>query len=394
MNLRKLPSLAVAVFLQFAPLLRTVEPAMLGVLQPVFILLRWASAAAAVAGGAHALSGATGLVTATSVRGTNGVSLSYRAQITSPVHGSARSYSATALPPGVLVTSSTAGIISGTPTASGTFSARVTGWQNGNTTGNNYTAILTFTIVDNPPVVSVQPAPLTVTEGGVATLAVTATGTSLTYRWIRDGIELPSATNTTLTLSPVKLSDAGQYQVRVQNSGGSVLSSLARLTVNAAATPPVFTTSPSGKTVHPGESLALTAVATVTTPGVSPTYAWTRDGVAVPGNSGTLVLNAITASQAGSYRAIASANGLSTTSAPAVVTVVGNLLATTPAVGTTGFSIRINAAQGRRYFLERANDPAASWTPVTDKPATGATLDLTDPDVTATARFYRVKVGD
>lgn len=391
MNAKKLPALVAALFLQFAPLLRTVEPAMLGVLQPVFVLLRWASAAAAVAGGAHGLSGATGLTTSAGVRGTNGASLSYRVQITSDAHGTAKSYSAIGLPPGVLVASSTGGIISGTPSSSGTFAARVTGWEFSNRTGDSYTATVTFTIVDGAPVISGQPAPLTVTEGGTATFSVTATGSALTYRWLRDGLELSGATNASLTLNPVKLTDAGQYQVRVQNSGGAILSSAALLTVNSALVPPVFTTSPVGKTVHPGEFPTLTAVATVATPGVTPTYSWTRDGAPVAGTSGTLVLSAITASQAGSYRAIATANGLSITSAPAVIAVVGDLRLSPPTLASSGVSLQANAIPGRRYLLERAADPAGTaWNIVGDNVATGSVVNFVDPNVPAGEGFYRV----
>ncbi len=392
MNARKLPSLMAALFLQFAPLLRTVEPAMTGVLQPVFVLLRWFSAASAVAGGAHALSGATGLVTSAAVRGTNGVSMSYRVQITSDVHGTAKSYSAMGLPPGVVVSSSTGGIISGSPSSPGTFSAQVTGWEFSNRTGDSYTATVTFTVVDGPPVISVQPLPQTVNEGGVATFSVTATGSALTYRWLRDGLELAGATSSTLTLNPVKLGDAGLYQVRVQNSGGSIFSSQARLTVNPVVAAPVFVTLPDGKTVHRGESVALVAVATVE--GGTPAYAWTRDGAPVSGgDGGTLVLNDIAATQAGAYRAIATANGLSTTSAPAAVVVMGDIRLDPPALSESGLFLRANAIPGRRYLLERAADPAAAtWTTVTDLVSTGATVDLLESNTANPAAFYRVRV--
>ncbi len=393
MNAKKLPALVAALFLQFAPLLRTVEPAMLGVLQPVFVLLRWASAAAAVAGGAHGLSGATGLATSAGVRGTNGASLSYRVQITSDAHGTAKSYSAIGLPPGVLVASSTGGIISGTPSSSGTFAARVTGWEFSNRTGDSYTATVTFTIVDGAPVISAQPAPVTVTEGGTATFSVTATGSALTYRWLRDGLELSGATNASLTLNPVKLTDAGQYRVRVQNSGGSLLSAEALLTVNPIIVPPVFSTSPVGKTVHPGESLTLTAVAIVPTPGVTPTYSWTREGSPVDGTGETLVLNAVTASQAGQYRAIATAHGLSSTSAPAAVVVVGDLRLSPPNLFGTVAMMGTEAIPGRRYILERSGDPAATtWTLVSDQVSSGGSVSWSDTSPPPDAGLYRVRV--
>ena len=391
MNLRKIPALLMALFLQFAPLVRTIEPAVAGVLQPVLLLLRWASAATAVAGGAHALSGATGLVTATTVRATNGIATTSRAQITSNDHGNAQSYSATGLPPGILVTSSTAGIISGTPTQAGTFSTLVTGWENSNRTGRSYTASVTFTVVETAPTITSPPASTNILEGRSVTLSVTATGTSLAYRWLHNGIEIPTGTSATLTLNPVKLSDAGDYQVRVQNTGGAILSATAKLTVTPAAIPPTFTVQPNGRSVHTGENLTLTANATAASGSV--TYSWTKDGAVIPGTNPSLVLNALSAAQAGSYRAIATANALSATSAPAVVTVVGPL-STSVVPASAGFKVQINSIAGRQYFLESATDPAAaSWTPVANSNAAGASLQLTDTNNTPEVRLYRARVG-
>lgn len=132
-------------------------------------------------------------------------------------------------------------------------------------------------------------------------------------------------------------------------------------------------------------------MATVATPGVTPTYSWTRDGSPVAGTSGTLVLGAITASQAGTYRAIATANGLSITSAPAVIVVVDDLRLSPPAVSGSGFALQANAISGRRYLLERAGDPAGTtWNIVGDNVATGSSVNFEDPKVPAGEGFYRV----
>lgn len=386
-------SLLVALFLQFAPLVRTLEPAVVGVLQPVFLLLRWATAAAAVAGGAHALSGATGLTSASTVRGTNGVSMSYRVGITSGEHGSAKSYSATGLPPGLTVTSRSGGIISGTPTASGVFNSRVTGWENNPPSGNSFTATVIFTIVDVAPGISTQPQPNTVTEGGSVTFTVVATGTSLTYRWLHDDLELANATGSSLTLNAVKLSDAGNYQVRVVNSGGSILSAKALLTVNPGAVPPVFTSLSPSPTVHETETVTLTATATAGA--TTPTLIWTLAGIPIPGATASpLVLPAITAAKAGTYRAVASANGLSTTSAPVVVSVVAPLRVQGITPGETQVVIRSDAISGRRYFLESAPIGTSTlWQPVADAVAAGTSIDLTDPMPDPEVRIYRVRVG-
>lgn len=388
---RPVGSLLVALFLQFAPLVRTIEPAMAGVLQPVFMLLRWAAAATAVAGGAHALSGATGLTTAAAVRATNGIATSYRAGITSDTHGTAKSYSATVLPPGLTVTSRTGGIISGTPTTTGIYRTQVRGWENNNLSGDSYTATVTFTIVDQAIGITAQPQPATVDPGQPVTFSVTATGTTLSYRWLHDDLEIAGATNSTFTIASAKGTDGGNYQVRISNGTGSTLSSKALLTVNAAAQPPTFTSISPNLSVHEGDTASIAAVATAT--GSTPTLSWTFNGNAVGGAAGSpLVLSKVSAAQGGTYRAIATANGLSTTSAPVVLTVLSRLNILSSTADDTRFALTIGSISGRRYFLEAASDPTSStWQQVTSAVATGASLELSDPDRAATVKVYRVR---
>jgi hypothetical protein len=390
-GIRPVSSLLVALFLQFAPLVRTIEPAMAGILQPVFMLLRWAAAASAVAGGAHALSGATGLTTANAVRATNGVATSYRAGITSDQHGTAKSYSATALAPGLRVTSLTGGIISGTPTNTGVYRTQVRGWENSNATGDSFTATVTFTVVDQAISITGQPQPATVDAGQPVTFSVTATGTSRVYRWLHDDLEIAGATNSTFTIASVKGTDAGNYQVRVSNGTGSTLSTKALLTVNAAAQPPTFTSITPSFSVHEGDNASISAVATAT--GAAPTLSWTFNGNPVVGVTGSpLALSKVSPAQGGSYRAVATANGLSTTSAPVVLTVLSPLRILTTSADDTRFALTVGTINGRRYFLETASDPtSASWQPVTSAVATGSTLELADPNRAPEVKTYRVR---
>jgi len=391
-GVRPAGSLLVALFLQFAPLVRTIEPAMTGILHPVFMLLRWAAAASAVAGGAHALSGATGLTSSSTFRGTNGIPLAaYRAQIVSDSHGAARSYSATGLPPGLRVSSITGGNISGTPTNSGVYASRVTGWENINVTGRSYTATVTLTIVDQPISITAQPQPATVDPGKPVTFSVTATGTTLSYRWLRDDLEISGATNSTFTIASVKGTDAGNYPVRISNGTGATLSTNALLTVNAAAQPPTFTSISPSFSVHEGDNASISAVATAT--GTTPTLTWTFNGNPVLGATGSpLALSKVSPAQGGSYRAVATANGLSSTSAPVVLTVLSPLRILTTSADDTRFALTVGTINGRRYFLETASDPtSASWQPVTSAVATGSTLELADPDRAPEVKAYRVR---
>jgi subtilase family serine protease len=103
----------------------------------------------------------------------------------------------------------------------------------GSTTSSN--AVLTV-YVPTPPSITTQPTNLTVTVASSAIFNVTANGTPpLDYQWTFDGTNILGATNATLTLTDVQLSEAGTYAVLVTNDYGSVLSSNATLTVQIAA---------------------------------------------------------------------------------------------------------------------------------------------------------------
>ncbi|MCX6927032.1 MAG: immunoglobulin domain-containing protein, partial [Verrucomicrobia bacterium] len=83
-----------------------------------------------------------------------------------------------------------------------------------------------------PPSILVQVADLTVTGTSPATFTVTAAGTpQLRYQWRFNGADITGATDTSLTLANVQVSNAGSYSVRVVNAFGSVISSNALLTV-------------------------------------------------------------------------------------------------------------------------------------------------------------------
>ncbi len=392
MNLRRIPALLVAVFLQLAPLARTLEPVVTSVLQPLMVLFRLAATAAAVAGGAHAVSGATGLISAATAKGTNGIAFSYRAQITSDQYGKAKSYSASGLPTGLTVTSSTLGAIGGIPAKVGIFSVVITGYENSNKSGHSYSDTLKLTIVAGPPVITQGPLTQTVTEGGAATLSVTVTSSDTpTYRWIKDGVELAAATGPALQFSPVQLTDAGSYVCRVQNSGGIALSDPATLTVTPAAKPPSILSISPDKSVHPGETITLLVNATAD---VALAYQWFHGATPVPaGTLAALTLPQVTSGAAGSYTVVVSANNLSTTSSPVVVSVAGSLVAGPISSDSGGSTIHFNSIPGRHYFLESAPNPdSVSWQAVTDLVPTGVTASLTDPAPPNDLRFYRVRV--
>jgi len=62
------------------------------------------------------------------------------------------------------------------------------------------------------------------------TATVSTTGTT-TYQWLKDGVEMTGQSATTLSFSPVSISDEGDYSLVATNSVGSVTSETARLWV-------------------------------------------------------------------------------------------------------------------------------------------------------------------
>ena len=113
--------------------------------------------------------------------------------------------------------------------------------------GNDYTLIFEFDDIDVlgstwyhisveiktvGPAITLQPQSQMVMAGSEAVFSVEARGVlPLRHQWRHNGTNLPSATNAVLALSNVQTNRAGNYQVVVSDSSGSVTSAVARLTV-------------------------------------------------------------------------------------------------------------------------------------------------------------------
>lgn len=83
-----------------------------------------------------------------------------------------------------------------------------------------------------PPTISTQPVGQSVMAGSNATFNVIGSSSStIRYQWRRYGVVLTGATNSALLLTNVSASQGGDYSVILSNSVGSVVSSLAMLTV-------------------------------------------------------------------------------------------------------------------------------------------------------------------
>jgi hypothetical protein len=85
--------------------------------------------------------------------------------------------------------------------------------------------------LQDAPVITGQPEDASAPIGGNASFTVTATGQNLSYQWRHDGNPIGGATGSTYTIDPVQNSDAGDYDVVVSNTFGSVTSATATLTI-------------------------------------------------------------------------------------------------------------------------------------------------------------------
>jgi hypothetical protein len=96
-------------------------------------------------------------------------------------------------------------------------------------------AVATLT-VNEPPSITAQPQGQALAAGQCASFSVVASGTApLSYQWSLNGMALPGATGSTLTLNRVQTTDAGSYTVVVTNIAGPVTSAAATLTVTNPA---------------------------------------------------------------------------------------------------------------------------------------------------------------
>ena len=156
-------------------------------------------------------------------------------------------------------------------------------------------------IADNPPTILGQPQNVTVDAGNPATFGVSATGGTLYYQWLFNGVNIPGATTSSFTLSSSQTVNAGNYSVEVISPTGSTLSSNALLTVLA---PPVITNQPASQTCLQGSTVVFSVTA-----GPQPlTYQWLQNGRPLSNSANvsgatttTLTLNNVTTANTASY---------------------------------------------------------------------------------------------
>ncbi|RKH14704.1 DUF4215 domain-containing protein [Corallococcus sp. CA053C] len=129
-----------------------------------------------------------------------------------------------------------------------------------------------------PPSIAQQPASTLVSVGNPATFTVSASGEPpLTYRWQRNGVDIPGATSPSYVLNAAQLADSGaSFRVVVTNGLGSATSAAAVLTVTSNK-PPVATiaTPVAGATYTAATSMVFSGSASDAEDGALPPSAMT-----------------------------------------------------------------------------------------------------------------------
>ncbi len=105
-------------------------------------------------------------------------------------------------------------------------------------------AFYQLTVTHSPysvPVITLPPVSQTAGEGATVTFRARAQSTGpLAFRWRKDGVEIPSATSSNLTLTNLTRAHAGQYSVTASNGAGTATSAAASLSIIVIKPPPVL----------------------------------------------------------------------------------------------------------------------------------------------------------
>ena len=253
------------------------------------------------------------------------------------------------------------------------------------TSATSTAATLRVNVAVAPAAITVQPAPQTVVVSAVASFAVTATGTSVTYLWqsSSDGTtwtDVPGASAATLQLPATTLGQNGlQVRVVVSNSVGSVTSSAVLLTVTPAPAAPAFTLQPLPASVTAPASATFSVIAAGTP---VPSYQWQRSSDA--GATWTAIAGATTPSYTTSalsladsglrFRVVASNSAGTATSDAATLTV--SAAAVAPIITTQPADVSVAAGQTASWSVAASGSPTPSfqWQLSTDGGASFANI--------------------
>ncbi len=150
-----------------------------------------------------------------------------------------------------------------------------------------------------PTSITAHPQNASACEGSTVSFIVTASGSNLTYRWRRNGTDVPGGTGATLTIPNVTQAQAGSYDCVVSGACGQpVTSNTATLTVNPQTT---ITAHPQSATVCQGASVTFSVTAT----GSNLRYQWRKGNSDIAGaTSATYTIATVALADTGLYACV------------------------------------------------------------------------------------------
>lgn len=377
-----LPAAILMVLLQRLPVLRAVVTTEFVVSSGVSSVLKGVLVGSAALGTVQTVAGATELnagSTGNPASATVGQSFTAAIAVTG-APANAASYEVTgSIPAGLTFTGITGDTvngatltISGTPTQAGEFTMMIRAWKEANKSGMGGTPTFNYVInveaaAGTAPMITEQPESISVPEGGTATFDLDGNADpEPTFQWRKNGVNIPGATESTLTITSVTPSDAGNYSVVVTNTAGSATSADATLTVTA---PPaiVISTQPASIDAVSGSTAAMSVIASGSG---TLTYQWFRykngegQSPVAGATTASLVIRPVAASDMGFYFARVTRGTTSVDSDYAILTLQGgtsrlanlSTRGSVPAGGelTPGFVLR---GEGSKDLVIRAVGP-------------------------------------
>ncbi len=191
----------------------------------------------------------------------------------------------------------------------------------------------TITVVLRPKL-TLEPNNLDICPGTNGALTMTATGTSLTYQWYRNGMPLSGAVSPTLSFTNYDKSNDGQYYCiatsGAPNPANCQVTTQTRTVRVTGFTGPSVTASPDS-VMDACVGTNMTLVSEFSGNGL--TFQWFKNGVAIPGAaSNSLTIQNLKTSDAGVYfcRATGTCNLTATTTASRVSVISKPVLTTQP----------------------------------------------------------------
>ncbi len=241
------------------------------------------------------------------------------------------------------------------------------------------------------PTITTEPDALALCPGSSGQLSTVATGPNLTYQWYRNGVALP-ANASTLPFTNYSTTQDGLYYVEVRsnvpNPTNCQLLVTSRIVTVTGYRPPTIVTQPKAVEGCVGKSVSLTSEFE----GFGLSYAWTRNGVAVPNSgSNSLLLNNLTTADGGDYRVTATATcGLALSSNPVAVKVVK-----TPTFSAQPQAQNVNVGQPLTLSFAASDASVIKWFKDSKLIAGQNTATLSIPSVTlADAGYYYATVAN